>query len=197
MNKLLACAFLAMLFPACTPLKSSPQEARLELKMRELQTNMDALKHDLSCYQTEVQMLDGRVKSYEHALAMKSQDGSTQQFEQLKNQVQNLEKQLSSMAHSHQQGTQELEQLKLYAKETSLALSQFKARLLELEKDIQAQTRRDKGNSEPLSKKVIKVRSGDTLEKIARAHNTTIEQIKESNHLDQDLIMVGQELIIP
>jgi peptidoglycan endopeptidase LytE len=44
---------------------------------------------------------------------------------------------------------------------------------------------------------VYTVKSGDSLEKIARAHKTTVEKIKKYNQFDQDLIVVGQILKIP
>lgn len=44
---------------------------------------------------------------------------------------------------------------------------------------------------------VYKVQSGDTLEKIARNHKITIQQLKDYNQLTNDRIMVGQVLKIP
>lgn len=37
---------------------------------------------------------------------------------------------------------------------------------------------------------------GDTLSKIARQYGTTVQALKEINHLDSDLIIVGQELAV-
>jgi len=39
--------------------------------------------------------------------------------------------------------------------------------------------------------------SGDTLEKIARQYNITVDSLKKANHLTGSTIMVGQELKIP
>ena len=41
------------------------------------------------------------------------------------------------------------------------------------------------------------VKSGDSLEKIARSHQTTIQAIKLANNLTSDRIVVGKTLIIP
>lgn len=41
------------------------------------------------------------------------------------------------------------------------------------------------------------VRWGDTLSSIAQSHGTTVDEIKAANGLTSDLIVVGQELIIP
>lgn len=47
------------------------------------------------------------------------------------------------------------------------------------------------------SDRSYKVKSGDSLEKIARAHQTSIQAIKEINGLTTDRIVVGKTLIIP
>lgn len=43
----------------------------------------------------------------------------------------------------------------------------------------------------------VKVKRGDSLDKIARANGTTIKAIKESNNLKNDLLNIGQVLKIP
>ena len=93
-----------------------------------------------------------------------------------------------------------------HANETTAALSQFKQRVIELEQEIQLQNRRFEeiaklktfieNSSKDLDAKVHKVRPGDTLEKIARLHKTSVERIKKVNDLNQDLIVIGQELRI-
>lgn len=42
-----------------------------------------------------------------------------------------------------------------------------------------------------------KVKSGDSLDKIAKEHGTTPKVIKELNNLQKDTIYVGQNLVIP
>jgi hypothetical protein len=42
-----------------------------------------------------------------------------------------------------------------------------------------------------------RVRVGDTLWDIARAHDTTVERIQEANHLGGSVITPGQDLVIP
>ncbi|MBI5346294.1 MAG: LysM peptidoglycan-binding domain-containing protein [Chlamydiae bacterium] len=44
---------------------------------------------------------------------------------------------------------------------------------------------------------VYKVKQGDSLEKIAKANNVTVDALKKYNRLENDLIVVGQELKIP
>ncbi|MEI6242377.1 MAG: LysM peptidoglycan-binding domain-containing protein [Chlamydiota bacterium] len=43
----------------------------------------------------------------------------------------------------------------------------------------------------------VKVKRGDSLEKIAKAHKTSIHQIKQINHLQTHFLRVGQRLLLP
>lgn len=43
----------------------------------------------------------------------------------------------------------------------------------------------------------VKVKRGDFLEKIARANGTTVDEIKQANHLSSEKISIGQILRIP
>ena len=206
---------LPLLFAGCSPLRTSPHDERhqWELTVHEVQTNLDDLRHDINCFQTEQQILDGRIKYFENALAsLKQQDLEKQQakIDQISHQLHQLEKSWTSFEKSQEGGKEELGHLTSHANETSMALAQFKGRIEELEREILLQNRRlealskVKGNLETLAKslkgggvKIYKVRPGDSLEKIAKAHKTEVDRIKQLNHLEQDLIVVDQELKIP
>ena len=208
----------ALIASACSPLKSSPNDEKhqLELTLQTLQTNLDDVRHDMNCFQTELQILDGRIKYYENALTgLKQQDVENQQskIDQISQQLQELEKKVNAFEHTYATGTQDVQQLTSHANETTAAMTQFKNRISELEQEIQSQNRRFeevaklKGHFEGLTKhlnnsalsekKSYKVRSGDTLEKIARFHKISVDRLKKANDLSQDLIVVGQELTIP
>lgn len=205
--------YLIALLPACSPLKSSPndQKHQLELTLHEVQTNLDDLRHDINCFQTELQILDGRIKYYENTISsLKNHDLENQQtrIDQLNQLVQSLEKKWAHLDKTQQNEVSELKELSAHANETTAAFTQFKNRIEELESEILSQNRRFdelaklKGRIESLARgvehyKVYKVKPGDSLEKIARAHKTAVDQIKKLNGLEQDLIVVGQELKIP
>lgn len=197
---------------SCSPLRSSPNDEKhqLELTLHEVQTNLDDLKHDINCFQTELQILDGRIKYYENTLSsLKHQDLEKQQakIDQILIQLQSLEKKWLSLEKSQKEGSSELAALSLHANETIAALSQFKNRIGEMEEEIETQNQQFeqlnklKGEIEMLPKlkdfKLYRVRPGDSLEKIARLHKTAVDKIKKLNGLDQDLIVVGQQLKIP
>lgn len=207
-----SCFLLAL--PSCSPLRSSPNDEKhqLELTLHEVQTNLDDLRHDINCFQTEMQILDGRIKYNENTLAsLKQHDLERQQakIDQLSQALQNFEKKWAFFEKTIQGDTKEIGELSSHANETTAALAQFKARITELEQEIFSQNRKFdeiaklKGHIENLGKgfagdfKVYRVKPGDSLEKIARAHKTAVDKIKKLNDLEQDLIVVGQELKIP
>ena len=67
MKKIIPLFLLLITFYSCTPMKSSPKEEKhqLELTLHEVQTNLDDLRHDLNCFHTEMQIIDGKIKRQE------------------------------------------------------------------------------------------------------------------------------------
>ncbi len=193
----------ALLLSSCSPLKSSPREEKhqLELTLRGLQTNLDDQRHDLNCFQTELQILDGRIKYYENALAAMKQhelEGQQAKLEQMGQQFQALEGKLANFIAVQESEAKDLRQLLAHANETTAALTQFKEWIRELEQELHQQNRRlGEISKQPSDSKVHKVRPSETLEKIARLYKTSVENIKKENNLEQDLIVVGQQLRIP
>ncbi len=190
----LACC-LALLCSACSPLKTSEHDEKhqLELTLHELKIAVDDVRHQTNCFQTELQILEGRIKYNENALAaLKGQDFEKQQskIDQLHAQLQAFEKKWSSSTEK----AGEVNALTVHAKETSEALVQFRQRIEELEKEHASVQRRFEGLAKSVDSKVHKVRSGETLKKIADLHGTTVDKIKRLNDLQQDRIVVGQEL---
>lgn len=213
MKSKIACLAL-LVAVGCSPLRSSPNDEKhqLELTLHEVQTNLDDLKHGMSCYQTELQILEGRIKYYENALASLKQNELEKQqgrLDKVSEQLLQFEKKWAVFEKKHQEGSAELQTLSTHAHETTAALTQFKNRIGEIEGEIFSQNHKFdevaklKGSIDQIAKgfstehKVYRVRPGDSLEKIARFHKTTVEKIKKLNDLEQDLIVAGQQLKIP
>lgn len=214
MNKLLFPCALGIL-TSCAPLRTSPHDEKhqWELKLHEVQTHLDDIKHHVACFQTELEILDGRIKFYENALtSLKQQDIEKQQIkiEQISQELLALEKKWSKLAKGQEEEKEDLHRLISHANDTKTALLQFKGKMQEFEQDLIAQDRRFeelgkiKGSIDLIAKslklpslKTHKVRAGDTLEKIASAYHTKVDLIKKYNDLNTDLIVVGQELRIP
>lgn len=214
MKSLILVPFI-LIFTGCSPLRTSPHDERYqwELTIHEVQTNLDDLRHDTNCFETEIQILDGRIKCFENALAsLKQQEIEKQQsrIDQIAHQLSSLEKKWTAFEKKQDVGKEGLDHLSLHAKETNMALAQFKNRIEELESEVLSQNRRLealsklKANIESLTKalkadgqKIYKVRPGDTLEKIAKNNKTDVATLKQLNQLSQDLIVIDQELKLP
>jgi len=206
--------FSLLLFAGCSPLKTSQHDEKhqWELTLHEVQTNVDDLRHDTNCFNTEIQLLGGRIKSFENALAgLKQQEIEKQQtrIDQIAQQLLSLERKWAAFEKKKEASKEGLEGLSLHAKETTMALTQFKDRITELESEILSQSRRLetlaklKANLDTVVKalkgegKIYKVRPGDSLEKIAKAHKIDVPTLKEMNQLKKDLLDVDQELNVP
>jgi LysM repeat protein len=196
-NKHFWLALVAINLSSCSPMRSSAHDERhlWELTLHEVQTNLDDVRHDISCFKTDLQILEERTRSSESALASLKQEQG--QVAKLSQQLANLEKKWGAQDKLKQ--TDELQKLLAHANETTLALTQFKERIQELENELLSQGRKfDKiAKKETSPSNHYKVRPGDSLEKIARAHNTSVEKVKKLNHLETDRIVPGQQLTLP
>lgn len=213
--KYLALACLAYFLASCSPITSTQHDEKYkwELTLHEVQTNLDDLRHDTHCMVSEMQILDTRLKAFESQIEyvryqeLQNQRAKLQSLEQ---QIQNFEAKTAQFEKKVLSSQEGLDSLSLFAKETSFALSQFKSKIEEIEGEMIDQSRRLetfarlKENIQMLSKslrldssKIHKVKSGETLEKIAKHYKTDVAQIKEMNQLNSDLIVIDQELKIP
>src|SRR3990167_6069187 len=103
---------LPYLFPfaflvGCSPLRTSlhDEHHQWELTIHEVQTNLDDLRHDTNCFQSELQILEGRIKYFENALtSLKQQDLEKHQarIDQIFQQLHSLEKKWSSSEKEHE-----------------------------------------------------------------------------------------------
>jgi LysM repeat protein len=209
--------FFLILLAGCSPLKNSPKEEKyqMELTLQEVQTNVDDLRHDMQTFKSEWDLMEGKVNQQDTL----SKEMKEHHMESLKSKVDYLEKQLSLLKKSLalQESKQadlskDMEQLTSHANETTAALVQHKERLHEIEKGVVAQNRKLddvaklKTTLEAVAQSVgassfdgiaYKVKSGDSLEKIAKQNGVTIEDLKKANDLSNHLIVVGQKLKIP
>jgi len=123
-----------------------------------------------------------------------------------------LEAKIASFEKKQESSFSDIKVLSQHATETSASLTQYKSTINELEKNSIAQAQRLeevkklKQTLEAIASSLkvdgaafisYKVKAGDSLEKIAKAHKTNVDYLKKINNLDQDLIVVGQELKVP
>lgn len=208
---------LLLLAASCSPIRAMPGDSgyQIELAMHEAKTSVEDFRHTLNTFKAEFEILDGRFKYFENSLATIKREELERyhvKIETLSGQISLMEKKLTTLERLREGQATQLEQLTQHANESSLALTQAKQRIDELEGELKGYQRRFddlaklKGSIESLARtlkpepekaKTYRVRPGDTLEKIAKTHGTSVEKLKKINDLGIDLIVVGQELKLP
>lgn len=216
-GKLAFALALSFFIGSCSPIKTSSKDEKLqlELTLHEVQTNLDDLRHDLNCFKTDFQIIEGKIGNQENQIEGVKQKQTTQtlaMIDSLSDKIKALEAKIADAEKNQTAEISDLEKLSFHAKETNTSLSQYKEKLVELETKVITQGKRFdevKKLKETLdaiasSLKIgndgfysYKVKAGDSLDKIAKSNKITVEQLKRINNLDQDLIVIGQELRIP
>lgn len=208
---------ISFLHISCTPIKTSSKDEKhqLELTLHEVQTNVDDLRHDLNCFKTDLQIVEGRLKSQENQVEKVKHGQTAQTFSRLdalSEKIKDAEAKLSQVAIKQEAEIIDLGKLSLHAREVNSSLSQYKNKISEIENIVICQSK--KFNEVKKLKETLeaiaaslkisndgfysyKVKAGDSLDKIAKVNKTTIDLLKKVNNLDQDLIVIGQELKIP
>jgi LysM repeat protein len=122
-----------------------------------------------------------------------------------------LESKIADLELLTKSASGDLRQLKEHANESSTVLSQYQQRLRDLEKVSEQQAQQINSlqsamralteilgkESDETGTKIYRVKSGDSLEKIANANQTSIKAIKELNNLSNDKIIINQKLKLP
>ncbi len=120
-----------------------------------------------------------------------------------------LEQRISTLEKHQEQFISDLKHLTQHAKELTTTIAQLSQQLhafdahLHKESERFNEVSRLRSTIHSLTKaiesgnKTHLVRAGDTLEKIARLYQISIEELKKSNGLTYNKILIGQELKIP
>lgn len=181
------------------------------------------IKHEQDNIDVELRIFEGRLDTLEETLSLLKQDIANQQealLRQVSGQVARGDERMLQLQSFTDEFSRDIRELKTQSNDLSASFSQYKRRFGEFEKVVDRHERNienleaairsltamlkavpeEKGSSviaATVARSNYRVRSGDTLEKIARAHNITVRQLKEFNQLKNDLIVVDQELTIP
>jgi LysM repeat protein len=186
---------------------------------RETKDSVDMLRHQLNNQEAEIRTFEQKLESLDAILdTLRDQlkESSQNHKEMVKGSSSTLEGKIATLETTAKTLTQDLKQLHSHANESSQALAAFKDKLQEIEKRQTAQNKNidnlqsavqsilealqiksDPAPTQSAGGKTYKIKNGDTLEKIAKAHNTTIQALKEINGMNSDKIVVGKTLKIP
>jgi LysM repeat protein len=188
--------------------------------LRNMRTTLEELRHSLNNQETEFRGFEEKLANMESMIdTMRDQLGETSRAhkEQIKGNAQSLESKIAALETSSKGIIADLKQLKAHANESAASLAQLMQKCTELGK---ASARQDQdidnlqaalrsivealgvGKESPktaTSENSYRVKSGDTLEKIAHLHGTTVRVLKELNNIPdgKDKIVVGKQLLMP
>ena len=186
------------------------QKHQMEMSLHKVRTEVDEIKHDLNTYEIEHHILEGKLIDQSQIMAaLKKQlvDIKQDKIEAFRQTLQKLEKKINELSKKQGKIILDIRQLSSHANETTTALSQYKEKIAQFEKNLMKQ--KDQLQmlahlKQTLSKlshestpSIYIVKKGDTLEKIAREKQIDVEKIKKLNHLSSDLIFAGQEIYLP
>jgi LysM repeat protein len=201
--------FLALvLLASCSHYFGSTQDDRRESAqvLDEMRIELADIKHSLKSNQVELTILEEKVKNQAAAAKPDPKLGT------FGSQISALERKIVEFEKKQEQILSDLHSLSAHANQSSSTFTQLQKKLFDMQQEIASQTRRLdevsklKGTLSSISKamaikpssnKTHLVKSGETLEKIARLENTTVDVLKKLNHLQNDRIFVGQEIRLP
>ncbi len=160
----------------------------------EMKTEIADLKHALHGTEVEVKLLEERLES-------KGAETSKSDLGALQRKVALLEKTIDKMSG-------DLKSLMTYANQTTASLTEYRDQIQHIDKKLEevnqlrltlSQISKTYSHSETpqTSSATYRVKSGDSLEKIARKFHVPVESLKRENNLSSDKIVIGQELMIP
>ena len=203
---------LPLLLYGCSSINSSSRDEKqqLELSLHKVRTDVEDIKHDLNTYEIEHHVLEGKQIDQEQLIiSLKNQVSDLKQgkLETFTNELQNLDRKITQFSKNQEKILSDIRQLSTHANETTTALAQYKEKIALFEKSMIAHNQQIQEviklreglakltTSDPSRNYIVK--AGDSLEKIARHYQVSVDQIKKLNNLTSDLIVVGQEISIP
>lgn len=158
--------------------------------INDLRMEIADLKHALHGTEVEVKLLEERMEGAEGSI------DNARESTDLNRKIAILEKNLDKLAS-------ELRALTHTSTQTTAVLSSYRqqiaaidSKLDEISKLRSTLTELSRSAS-PVEAVSYQVKPGDSLEKIARKYQVSVDTLKRENNLSSDKIVVGQQLAIP
>ncbi len=164
---------------------------------------MSDMRHEISNHEVEIRILEEKFNNQQIAIESLRQrliEAGLDQKDLLKGNSAKDNIRISNLESSVKSAVSDLHKLQTHANDTTKTLSQYKKKMQELNQNITALQSAIRSLMDALQIsyqqkiQIYKVENGDTLEKIARKHKTTIKALKELNNLKSDRIYIGQNL---
>lgn len=194
------CAANAVVFAGLN--RRTSDDSTLEI----LRIEVEDLQYALKSAQVEWNLLDERMRKQENSLTtLKKKEEATSP---LTGQLAAFEKKISQLEKLVDKVTADLKNLHTYSSQIQAKLQALEIEVGSHEKKL-GEVLKLKSTLTSISKAMGKnpspeatppvvycVKEGDSLEKISRRHQISVEKLKKINHLSSDTILIGQELKI-
>jgi len=203
------CLWVALLFTCgCASHMTSWNEDRSQqtnLALEEMRIELADVKHALNGSKVDLQLLEEKIASSSKPSGKNSGD--------LSSQLAALDRKVIELQKNQERIVSDLKQLATHANQTTSTIAKQQEKWRELQQEISsheaklAEIVKLKGTLSSVSQmlkgkssadgRTYKIKSGDSLEKIAKQQGTNVEAIKQLNDLSSDRIVVGQEIQLP
>lgn len=156
-----------------------------DVVVEELRSEIADLRHNLHGADIEIKLLEEKLENQSHT----------------KTDTTAIDRKLALLEKNLEKLNSDLLSLKAFATQTTSSLTQYRDHILELNRKLD-EVGKLRSTLSQMAKttstaQTYQVKAGDSLEKIARLHNISIEALKRENKLSSDKIIIGQELTIP
>ena len=181
---------------------------RSDMSLDEMRLELADVKHDLKSTQVELNLLDERLKKQASSLSSTAKAAGDSAAGA--SQVASLERRIADLEKWLEKTSADLRNLSTHANQALAKLSSLEQEVSSHEKRLDEVVKlkgtltsisnaigQTSSSSSVSSNRTYKVKAGDSLERIARNHKTSIASLKNLNNLKNDKIVVGQELRIP
>lgn len=200
------------LLTSCSWQSPREEKHKVELTLHKIRTEIEDLKHDLNTSDIELHILEGKVIDQEDTISSVKElinNSQENKIDELQKLISSFNKKLLSLEERQDLVLNDMKKLSSHANETTTALSQYKDKIGEMERTIGIQNKQFdeitklQKNLSLLVKNLqavnIKytIKEGDSLQKISKNFSVTVDDIKKLNNLKDDLIIKGQEILIP
>lgn len=183
--------------------------------MKQMHDSINQIKHSINNHESELRQVDEKFNSLEsiiEGMGRQLQEHAKHHKDQLQVSKASLEAKIGDLELVTKGLLVDINQIRNRVNESNALLSQFKLQMAAIEKSVEVQNHNIEnlhaamktltqvlqgGEISEAAGDVYVVKSGDSLEKIAHAHSTSVKALKEFNALVSDRIKIGQKLKIP
>lgn len=202
---------------ASFPLEANRRRPSFEednsIMLREILDNLDFLKNEVQIHDSQIAAFEEKFKTADEIIdSVRQQMYSNLQA--IKESIKNHSVDLNAKLADQQNSAKSLiTEVKSSTTDYQQILNNLNSKIAEIEKSIEQQNsnittlqaalnsiidiiKKENQIEKSEVEKIYKVKSGDSLEKIAKQNQTSVKKLKELNNLTSDQIITGQKLKI-